>query len=181
MRIAVIGPTSMTWDELADDVEPDLARLRRHGVDVTYVLTGDGPRSITTDEDELAAAPYVVATAERCQREGFDGVIVDCTGDPGVAEARSRLRIPVVGAGEAVRREAAGAPPPVVVLSGDELRAGDSDALLDRIREARTVVLGGTGWSHLVALLAGDGRVVLDPLDVALAQCLAMIAGDQAG
>jgi len=181
LRVAVIGPTSMTWEELADDVEPDLARLRRHGVDVTYVLTGDGPRSITTDEDELAAAPHVVAIAERCQREGFDGVIVDCTGDPGVAEARSRLRIPVVGAGEAVRRATAIARPPVVVLSGEELRASDSDALLARAREARTVALGGTGWSHLVPLLATDDRVVLDPLDVALEQCLGMIAGDHAG
>lgn len=181
MRIAVIGPTSMTWDELAADVEPDLARLRRPGVEVTYVPTGSGPRSITTDEDERAAAPYVVATAERCQRDGFDGAIVDCTGDPGVAEARSRLRIPVVGAGEALRRAVAVARPPVVVLSGDELRAGDPDALNARAREAHTVALGGTGWSHLAPLLATDGRVVLDPLDVALAECLGMIAGDHAG
>jgi hypothetical protein len=28
MRVAVIGPTAMTWDEIATDVEPDLARLR---------------------------------------------------------------------------------------------------------------------------------------------------------
>ena len=180
MRIAVIGPTSMTWDELADDVEPDLARLRRSGIEVTYVLTGAGPRSITTDADEEAAAPHVIATAERCQREGFDGVIVDCTGDPGVAEARRRLRIPVVGAGEALRQAVAGALPPVVTLSGDELRAGDSNALLVRASEAATVALGGTGWSHLVPLLAVGGRVVLDPLDVALEQCLVLIA-DQAG
>lgn len=179
-RVAVIGPTSMPWEEIADDVQPDLERLRAHRVEVVYVVTGGGPRSITTDADEHAAAPFVVSTAEQCERDGFDAVIVDCTGDPGLAEARTRLRIPIVGAGEAVRRAAAGAPPPVVVLSGDELRAGDVDALLARAREARTVVLGGTGWSHLVPLLASDGRAVLDPLDVALEQCLALLA-DQAG
>jgi Asp/Glu/hydantoin racemase len=179
-RIAVIGPTSMTWDEIAEDVAPDLERLRGYGLEVDYVVTGGGPRSITTDEDERAAAPFVVTTAERCERDGFDAVIVDCTGDPGVAAARHRLRIPVVGAGEAVRRAAAGAPPPVVVLSGDELRASDEGALLARAQQARTVVLGGTGWSRLVPLLAVDGRIVLDPLDVALEQCLALIA-DQAG
>ena len=179
-RLALIGPTSMTWDELADDIEPDLARLRRGGVEVTYVLTGAGPRSVTTDEDEHAAAPHVIATAERCQNDGFDAVIVDCTGDPGVAEARRRLRIPVVGAGEALRRAIAGATPPVIVLSGDDLRASSTDQVVERIGAARTVALGGTGWSHLVPLLAAGGRVVLDPLDVALEQCLALIA-DQAG
>ena len=131
--------------------------------------------AITTGADERAAAPFVVTTAERCEREGFDAIVVDCTGDPGVAEARARLRIPIVGAGEAVRRAAAGAPPPVVMLSGDELRTGDADALVARAREVRTVVLGGTGWSHLVPLLAGDGRAVLDPLDLALEQCLALL------
>ena len=78
------------------------------------------------------------------------------------------------------RRAAARAAPPVVVFSGDDLRVLDQDALVARAQQARTVVLGGTGWSHLVPLLAFDGRVVLDPLDVALAQCLAQIA-DQAG
>ena len=170
----------MSWNEIADDVAPDLDRLRAYGAEVTYIVTGGGPRSITTDADERAAAPFVVTTAQRCERDGFDGVIVDCTGDPGVAAARSRVRIPVVGAGEAVRRAVAGAAPPVVVLSGDHLRALDQKALLARARRARTVVLGGTGWSQLVPLLAVGGRVVLDPLDVALEQCLAQIA-DQAG
>ena len=179
-RIAVIGPTSMNWEEIAEDVAPDLERLRAYGAEIVYVVTGCGPPSITTDADERAAAPFVVTTAQQCERDGFDAVIVDCTGDPGLAEARTRLRIPIVGAGEAVRRAAAGAPPPVVVLSGDDLRAGDQDALVGRTQQARTVVLGATGWSQLVPLLAVDGRVVLDPLDVALEQCLAQIA-DQAG
>jgi len=45
----------------------------------------------------------------------------------------------------------------------------------------RTVALGGTGWSHLVPMLAGDGRVVLDPLDVALDECVSRIAANQPG
>ncbi len=181
VRIAVVGPTSMTWDEIADDVEPDLARLRRPGVEVAYVLTGAGPRSITTDDDERAAAPHVVVTVERCAREGFDGVIIDCTGDPGLEQARLRVAIPVIGAGQAVGRASAHATPPLVVLSGDLLRASTQDELLEQVRRARTVALGGTGWSHLVPMLAGDGRVVLDPLDVALDECVSRIAANQPG
>jgi hypothetical protein len=38
-RVALIGPTSMTWDEVAPDIEPDLARLARPGIELRYVLT----------------------------------------------------------------------------------------------------------------------------------------------
>ena len=54
LRIALIGPTSLTWEEIAAEVEPDLARLARSGVELSYVITGDGPPSITTEEDERA-------------------------------------------------------------------------------------------------------------------------------
>ena len=37
----------MTWEEIADDVAPDLDRLRGQGAEVVYVVTGGGPRSIT--------------------------------------------------------------------------------------------------------------------------------------
>ena len=180
-RIALVGPTSAAWDEIESDVAPDLARLARPGVALQYVVTGAGPRSITSDADERAAAPHVVATIVRCEQQGFDAAIVDCTGDPGLDEARRTVRIPVVGAGEALRRAIGSSAQPVMVLSGDELRASTTDQLGDRVRDARTVALGGTGWSHLVPVLAGRGRVVLDPLDVALTQCLALLGWDQDG
>jgi Asp/Glu/hydantoin racemase len=180
-RIALIGPTSAPWVEIEPEVAPDLARLSRPGVELSYVLTGAGPRSITSDDDERAAAPHVVATIVRCEQEGFDAAIVDCTGDPGLDEARRMVGMPVVGAGEALRRAIETSAVPVIVLSGDLLRASTLDELIDHVGGARTVALGGTGWSHLVPVLAGDGRVVLDPLDVALRQCLVLCGGDQEG
>ena len=181
LRIALIGPTSAPWVEVEPEVATDLARLGRPGVELSYVLTGAGPRSITSEDDERDAAPHVVATVLRCEQEGFDAAIVDCTGDPGVDEARRNASMPVFGAGEAVRRAIESSPLPVVVLSGDQLRAGSTDELIAHVAGARTVALGSTGWSHLVAVLAGDGRVVLDPLDVALAQCLSRLGWDQEG
>ena len=181
LRIALIGPTSAPWVEIEPDVAPDLARLARPGVELSYVLTGAGPRSITSEDDERDAAPHVVAAVLRCEQEGFDAAIVDCTGDPGVQDARRRASMPVLGAGEAVRRAIESSPPPVVVVPGDLLRAGDTDELIAHVAEARTVALGSTGWSHLVPVLVGDGRTVLDPLDVALAQCLSLLGWDQEG
>ncbi|HZB41542.1 MAG TPA: aspartate/glutamate racemase family protein [Ilumatobacter sp.] len=179
--IALIGPTSAPWEEVAPEVEPDLARLARRGVELRYVLTGAGPRSITSDEEERAAAPHVVDAVVRCELAGFDAAIVDCTADPGLDEARRMVRMPVLGAGESLRRAIDASPLPVTVLSGDLLRSRNTDALIEYVAGARVVALGGTGWSHLVPVLAGDERAVLDPLDVALAECLALLDRDQEG
>jgi allantoin racemase len=45
--------------------------------------------------------PSRVAQAEQ---EGYDAVIMHCCSDPGLAEARKRVRIPVIGPGEATLR-----------------------------------------------------------------------------
>ena len=175
-RVLIVGPTSAPWAGIATEVEADLARLRRPGVDLSYRCTGAGPVSIRTDEDVAAAAPHVVRTVAEAAREGFDVVIVDCTDDPGVEEARTAVTIPVVGAGEALRAAVDSSPPPVRVFSGEELRSLTPAAVVDAARGAKTVALGGTGHSHLVGVLtaADPERTVLDPLDVALEFCLAL-------
>lgn len=181
-RIVLIGPTSAPWDEISAEVAADLARLARPGVELGYVHVGKGPRSIVTEDDAAEAAPHVVEAVLDAERDGFDGAIVDCTDDPGVDEARAQAGIPVVGPGEALRAAIACATPPVVVLPGDLLRSSEPEALLAHAAGAATVALGGTGWSQLVPILAEGGRVVLDPLDIALEQCLAAIdAAAQAG
>jgi 2'-5' RNA ligase len=176
-RVLIVGPTSAPWAGIASEVESDLARLRRPGVDLSYRCTGAGPVSIRTNEDTAAAAPHVVRTVTDAAREGFDAVIVDCTDDPGVEEARTAVTIPVVGAGEALRAAVDSSPRPVRVLSGDELRSLTPAVLVDAARGAKTVALGGTGHSHLVAVLtaADPERTVLDPLDLALDLCIAVL------
>jgi len=173
-RILFVGPTSEPWSSIATEVEADLARLARPGVHLTYRCTGDGPAEIRNAHDARAAAPFVVTTITGAAGEGFDAVIVDCTADPGVAEARELVAIPVVGAGEALRSAMAEAAQPVVELTGDDLRGMDVPALVASLRDAQTVALGGTGFSHFVEILAAVNPelVVLDPLSVALDTCL---------
>ena len=177
VRILVIGPTSLGWDEIADAVTADLQRLARPGVVLEYRCTGTGPTGIQSADDAAAAAPGVVETARRGAADGFDAVIVDCTDDPGVDRADTELDIPVVGPGAALRAAAARAPSPVVWLSGDELRASTFEQLVERLDVAATVVLGGTGWSDTADRLRDEypDLVVLDPLPVALDRCLARL------
>jgi Asp/Glu/hydantoin racemase len=174
-NVLLIGPTSAPWESIAPQIEADLARLARPGVQLTYRCTGNGPSEIRNAHDARAAAPFVLQTIVDAADEGFDAVIVDCTADPGVTEARDTVAIPVVGAGEALRSAMAAARQPVVELTGDDLRGMDVGALVAAIRGAATVALGGTGFSHLVEILAAANPklVVLDPLSVALDTCVA--------
>jgi len=179
-RILFVGPTSEPYETIAHEVDADLARLARPDTELTYRCTGAGPAEIRSAHDARAAAPFVVDTIADAAREGFDAAIVDCTAEPGVAEAREAVGIPVVGAGEALRSAMATAAQPVVELTGDDLRGMDVPELVASLRGARTVALGGTGFSHLVEILAAANPrlVVLDPLSVALDTCLAQLARD---
>lgn len=177
VKVLVVGPTSTPWSDLADEVEADLGRLRRPGVEVAYRCTGFGPTSIRSKQDAIEAAPHVVRTVVQADKDGFDAVIIDCTEDPGLDESRIAASIPVIGAGEALQAAIDSAAAPVRLFSGDELRTLTPDELLDESRHAATVALGGTGHSHLAELFAATDRelTVIDPLDAALDMCLAAI------
>ena len=60
----------------------------------------DQPEGIHDDATMALGAPKVVELAKQMWREGFEAVVVSCAGDPGVAQAREAVPIPVVGAGE---------------------------------------------------------------------------------
>lgn len=180
VRVLLIGPTSRPFTSVEAEVNADLERLARPGVELAYRCTGTGPIDIRSAADAGRAAPGVVAAVRRAEADGFDGVIVDCTEDPGVVEASELVEIPVVGPGSALERAIATAAGPVVTVTADDLRSLSVDELTPLTAGAATVVLGGTGWSHVAeALIAGrPGLLVLDPLAVALDACVARLAGN---
>lgn len=67
----------------------------------------DQPEGVHDAATKRAAVPKVVALARELAAEGVDGIIVSCADDPGVAEARAVVRVPVVGAGESMATAAA--------------------------------------------------------------------------
>lgn len=60
----------------------------------------DQPEGIHDDETMALGEPKVAALAKEMWQEGFEAVIVSCAGNPGVAQARKEIPIPVIGAGE---------------------------------------------------------------------------------
>ena len=60
-----------------------------------------GPASIESEYDEALSVPNLLEKAKEAEVEGYDGIISDCFGDPGVKPAREIVDIPVVGPCEA--------------------------------------------------------------------------------
>lgn len=76
------------------------------GVEIVGTTAPDGPTMITDVAALAAAAPQVVALGVGLGA-GFSGIIVSAFGDPGLAELRRRVAIPVVGIAEAAMLAAA--------------------------------------------------------------------------
>ncbi|WP_307851182.1 aspartate/glutamate racemase family protein [Nocardiopsis sp. MG754419] len=77
------------------------------GVDTVSRCLPDQPHGVHDDATFARASAKVVELAARMEREDeVDALIVSCAADPGLAAARSRVRLPVIGAGEAAARRA---------------------------------------------------------------------------
>lgn len=64
-------------------------------------LLSHGPDSIECEADEACALPEILKHARAAEAAGVDAILIDCFGDPGLAEARHEVSVPVFGPGEA--------------------------------------------------------------------------------
>lgn len=103
MRIRIVTPITTTsftnFGDLAPHVRPDTV--------LDEVAITHGPASIECDYDEMLAAPHTVARIIEAEREGIDGVVINCMGDPGLQAGREVVQIPVIGPCEAAMHVAA--------------------------------------------------------------------------
>lgn len=56
-----------------------------------------GAVSIESAFDEAINTPFILEKVKWAEKEGYDAVVIDCFGDPGVDAAREIVTIPVVG------------------------------------------------------------------------------------
>ena len=99
MRIKIINPntTASMTDKMAAS-----ARARVHaGTEIVAVSPAMGPVSIESHYDEALAVPGLLAEVAAGERDGCDGYVIACFGDPGLLAARELARGPVVGVAEA--------------------------------------------------------------------------------
>ncbi len=87
----------VTSDIFNVEVNKEFTYYASESTEVGVVNLEYGPESIESEYDEALCVPNFLEKAIEAEKEGYDGVISNCFGDPGVKPAREVLSIPVVG------------------------------------------------------------------------------------
>ncbi|MBO8182499.1 MAG: aspartate/glutamate racemase family protein [Archaeoglobus sp.] len=98
MRIRIIVPIIV--DVFNEEVEREFKTYASEKTEIEVVNLDRGTASIESEFDEALAAPDIIKKTIEAEKQGFDGAIIDCFGDPAVKAAREAVDIPVVGAAE---------------------------------------------------------------------------------
>jgi allantoin racemase len=95
MNILVLYPSGRELPDVRDEIE----KHTRDDVDITLDNTSEAlpAGSISYEYEYSKSANAVTEYIIDAEKEGFDGVVVGCQGEPGVDEARSVVDIPVLG------------------------------------------------------------------------------------
>ena len=99
LKVLVVDP--IVKSEPTGDIDKVYLSLKVEGVSLGFVSLKEGPLFIETEEDEESAIPDLLRVIKEGEEKGYDGIIINCFGNPGLEEARKLVKIPVVGAGEA--------------------------------------------------------------------------------
>ncbi|RLI09071.1 hydrogenase expression protein HupH [Candidatus Bathyarchaeota archaeon] len=104
MKIKIITP--IVIKSFRFDREEYARRIKRlsglcEDTEVEFESIKRGPTSIESKYDEVLACPDIMRLIKEAEEDGYDAVVVNCFGDPGVMAGRELVKIPVVGPGEA--------------------------------------------------------------------------------
>ncbi|MDH4555327.1 aspartate/glutamate racemase family protein [Pseudomonas sp. BN417] len=99
MKIQLINPNTSTamTASLAESARP----LLRAGNQLLAVTNSAGPASIEGHYDEALCVPGLLQAIRDGERDGAEGHVIACFGDPGLLAAREIARHPVIGIAEA--------------------------------------------------------------------------------
>jgi allantoin racemase len=103
-QIWVINPN--TTQAMTDTIEACARAVVAPGVSIIGATSETGPPSIESHYDETRSMPGVLQTIERGERQGADGYVIACFGDPGLDAAREIATGPVIGIAEAAMQTA---------------------------------------------------------------------------
>lgn len=102
MKLAFIQPVQFSEeDKLFDNVvKENFKTMAREGTEVDVLWLKTGYSEPTYAWTETYNAVEGVKACYRAWKTGYDGVVIGCTQDPGLIEARSIVDIPVTGVTE---------------------------------------------------------------------------------
>lgn len=104
MHIRIINPN--TTRSMTEKIGACARAVARPGTRIEAVSPAMGPVSIESHYDEALAVPGLLLEIGAGERDGVDGYIIACFGDPGLKAARELARGPVLGIAEAAMHAA---------------------------------------------------------------------------
>ncbi|MET3807436.1 allantoin racemase [Nakamurella sp. UYEF19] len=104
MLIKIINPN--TTASMTERIGECARAVAAAGTQISAVSPSMGPASIESHYDEALSVPGLLEEIERGEREGADGYVIACFGDPGLDAARELAGGPVVGIAEAAMHAA---------------------------------------------------------------------------
>lgn len=99
MKIKVIAP--IISDTFMDEMKKEFTGFSFPQTTIDVTNLDYGPASIESEYDEALCVPDFIEKVKQAEADGYDGVISNCFGDPGVKPAREVVDIPVIGPCEA--------------------------------------------------------------------------------
>lgn len=192
MLIKVINPNTST--SMTESIAKSARAVAGRDTTVSVVTNGHGPASIESHYDEALSVPGVLAEIRSGERDGVDGYVIACFGDPALLAAREVARGPVVGIAEAAVRTAGYLGRGFSVLTTlrrcegatwDLVRRYGVDGLCRGVHGCGVAVLDLDGGPEVVAGLIEAGRRAVreDGADVLVLGCAGMtdLCGELAG
>lgn len=95
MKIKIVIP--IISDIFNEEIIKEAKQFVSPDTEIDVQHLDKGTASIESVYDEALAAPDIISKVVQAEKDGFQGVFVDCFGDPGVDAAREMVSIPVVG------------------------------------------------------------------------------------
>jgi allantoin racemase len=95
MRITVIAP--VVSHEINRESVKSLKSIVGESCKISIVFLDRGPLSIESEFEESFSVPGVIERAIEAEKNGSDGIVLNCMLDPGLKAVREAVRIPVFG------------------------------------------------------------------------------------
>jgi len=103
VKLRIVTPITTPGFTTIDDFQA----VVRSDTELSHVQIDRGPASIECAFDEALSIPDTIAKIAEAERDGVDGVVINCMGDPGMHSGREVVSIPVIGPCEATMHLAA--------------------------------------------------------------------------
>lgn len=95
IRIAIISPILAPEDDYRSRYRlRDCAGIPAE-FEFSYIK--EGPQFILNDYDDAYAAPALIRKVIDYERQGFDGIVINCSADTALRACREAVQIPVIG------------------------------------------------------------------------------------